>query len=82
MTKEEGQKAFTEVWHVLREYEDADLLSDETWEKLIGRADKFNKGLQVGTELEILRRNLMVGLLNYFVERYRRQKEAQNADRG
>lgn len=80
MTKEEGQKAFTETWHIFREYENADLLSDETWEKLIGKADKFNEGLEAGSELETLRRNLMVGLLNYFVERYRKLKEARHAD--
>lgn len=80
MTKEEGQKAYTEVWHVMREFEDADLMLDSTWEALIGKANKFNEGLQVGSDLEILRRNLMVGMLNYFVEKYRRAKEASHAD--
>lgn len=78
MTKEEGQKAYTEVWHMMRDFDaSTDYGSDEWWERLVKKADSMTEGLEKFSQLEMLRRNLTVGLLNYYAEQWRRSNQQE-----
>lgn len=78
MTKEEGQKAFTETWRVMREFESMDFNNDNWWQQLIYKADMLPEQYQAGSDCEILRRCLAIGMLQYFTELYRLQKGVRN----
>lgn len=78
MTKEEGQKAFTETWRIMRKYEDMRFNDDDWWQAFIKDIDALPEQYERGSDNELLRRHLVVGLANYFVDLSRQQqKEAE-----
>lgn len=85
MTKEEGQKAFTDVWRIMRECDKPPIAADiqeqdAWWGHFVDLIDGINYGFEEDTDVYLLRKNLAVGLANYYTELYHKGSAVRGQD--